>query len=388
MNRISRTLAATYESVVFGPVYGTLQYLIRSPEPLDPDATWTLLTRELHPVADWARWNWPPTFMRSFLVAAKTRQDHLIGISHHYDISNEFWELWLDRKYMLYSSADFPDGSESLEQAQTIKVHALLALIQPKAGERILDLGSGWNGMLRPIYEETGDKKNLSGYTLSQYQLDYNRAHEGFNVELRNFITTEYPKESFDKILATGTMEHVRPNELYPLAVKLFRALKPGGSLTLQTNIRLATPLPATVIAAQIFFPGSMATPLMRFVRHFERAGFRIVHRSFGDYRLTLRHWFMRLGANRDRAVALVGVRAYNRFLVYLCSAWRWHHDGVGTVLRLSMIKPDLYKCQQNGLCARTDSITARFDRSPARQDQATASPRPAQVQSTPAGGW
>ncbi len=64
------------------------------------------------------------------------KQDHIFGISAHYDVSNEFYELFLDKKYMFYSCADFPTGRETLEEAQTIKANFILNLLQPKAGEK------------------------------------------------------------------------------------------------------------------------------------------------------------------------------------------------------------------------------------------------------------
>ena len=142
-------------------------------------------------------------------------------------------------------------------------------------------------------------------FLVAKEQLEYNRTHGGFKMEFRNFITTDYPKSFFDKIYSIESFEHVRPHEMYPLAQKLFHTLKPGGTATHQISIRLPVPIPANAPVVQIFFPGTIATPYIHFLHDCERAGFRVTHQSIVDYRPTLRHWFDRLVANRERAIEL-----------------------------------------------------------------------------------
>ncbi|MBW2647564.1 MAG: class I SAM-dependent methyltransferase, partial [Deltaproteobacteria bacterium] len=79
-------------------------------------------------------------------------QDHSVGIELHYDISNAFYKLFLDKEFMSYSCAYFLSERETLEDAQKNKAQLILALLNPKAGEKILDLGCGWGGMLKCIY--------------------------------------------------------------------------------------------------------------------------------------------------------------------------------------------------------------------------------------------
>ena len=146
MNAFVNRLASVVESVVYGPAYGTIQHLVRSPDPLDGEKVWNMVTGKINPVFDYVRRRWPLQILRPLVVAAKLRQDHVLGIAEHYDVSNEFYELWLDKKYMFYTAADFPLGNETLEEAQTLKAKFLLELIKPQAGEKILDLGPGWAG--------------------------------------------------------------------------------------------------------------------------------------------------------------------------------------------------------------------------------------------------
>ena len=329
-----RPLLAPLEALAYGPAYAYLNYKIRSPQPLDHTTIWDELTQELPPVADWVRTSWPIRPLRSLLLRAKMKQDHVLGIAAHYDVSNDFYELFLDKKYMFYTCADFHQPDETIEQAQQHKADHILGLIDPKPGQKILELGCGWGPMLKRIHEQTGDKENLHGLTLSKEQVAYNDQHNGFNVEFDNFITRQYEPESYDTIYSIGAWEHVRPNEIAPLCKKLYAALKPGGKLVKHFFCRVPDPLFATAICSQLYFPGSIGSPYRAQIKAFEGAGFRITHRSIHDYRPTLRAWFDRLVENRERALELVDVQTYNRQLTFFPVSWRYFDDGLGMLVR------------------------------------------------------
>jgi len=268
------------------------------------------------------------------------KQDHVLGIAEHYDVSNEFYELFLDKKYMFYTCADFNRPDDTLEQAQQNKADFILKLIDPQPGDKILELGSGWGPMLKRIYEHTGDKENLHGITLSKEQVAYNQQHYGFQVEFGNFITRDYQPEAYDTIYSIGAWEHVRPKEVVPLVNKLYAALKPGGKLVKHFFCRIPDQLFATAICSQIYFPGSIGSPYRANVKAFEKAGFRITHRSIHDYRPTLRAWFDNLVANRERALELVDVQTYNRYLTFFPASYRYFEDGLGMLVRWVLEKP------------------------------------------------
>ena len=217
------------------------------------------------------------------------RQDHRLGIEEHYDVSNEFYKLFLDKKFMFYSCADFHQPNDTIEQAQTHKANFLLKLIDPHPGEKILELGCGWGSMLRHISEATGDRANLLGYTLSRQQVTFVEQELGLPVELRNFITCDYPPHGFDKIYSIGAWEHVRHADLDGLLAKLFAAIKPGGRLVQHFFCPLTEEIQTPILAAQLFFPGSFQPAYPTQLRAFERAGFRVTHQSIHDYRPTLR---------------------------------------------------------------------------------------------------
>ena len=147
MNRFLRALAFAIESATYGPLYSTIRYHMRSPVPLDPEETWERLTTgPANPLGAWLSRHYPPAFVRNLYVDAMLKLDHIVPVAKHYDVSNAFYELILDRKYMFYSCADFIHGTETLEEAQDNKANDILRMLSPQAGERILDLGCGWGG--------------------------------------------------------------------------------------------------------------------------------------------------------------------------------------------------------------------------------------------------
>jgi cyclopropane-fatty-acyl-phospholipid synthase len=239
---------------------------------------------------------------------------------------------------MFYSCADFEKG-DKLETAQRRKADHLLSLIQPKAGERILELGSGWGGMLRHISEATGDKPSLEGTTLSQEQARYVKEKYGFNVRIEDFITKNYEPESYDKIYSIGSMEHVRPEEILPLLRKLHGALKPDGRIVNHFFSLNREEEPTSMIAGQLIFPGSVLTPHAHHLRAAREAGFDVIHDSLHDYRPTLKAWFNRLAKNRDKALELEGLETYNRYLIFFAGAWVMFDQGQCTLHRLVLVK-------------------------------------------------
>ncbi len=340
VNLLGRSLLFPCEALPYGISYAYLNFLIRSPQPLDEERAWREITGSVPPVIGFVRDHWPLRPLRWWLLQAKLRQDHLLGISAHYDVSNEFYELFLDKKYMFYTCADFKRSDDTLEQAQQHKADHILGLIDPKPGEKILELGCGWGAMLKRIYEHTGDKENLSGITLSQEQVKFNKERNGFQVEFDNFITRQYQPQAYDVIYSIGAWEHVRPHEIAPLAKKVFDALKPGGRAVHHYFCRVTPELFATAICSQLYFPGSIGSAYVDNMKAFEGAGFRITARSIHDYRPTLRAWFDNLVANRKRALELVDVQTYNRYITFFAASWKYFDEGRGMLVRWVMQKP------------------------------------------------
>jgi len=307
--------------------YARFAFLSRSPRPVNPQELWARVATP-GPFIQWLEDVYPPGLMVKMVLFfyrwTFMYRHHAYGVEQHYDLSNAFYALFLDQRYMFYTCADFLTGDESLEDAQDNKAAHFVELLAPKPGERILDLGSGWGGMMQKIYEATGDKTNLVGYTLSHEQKRHVDERYGFRVELRDFITTDYEEGSFDKIFSIESLEAVRPNELLPLSRKLANALRPNGKIVHQVICQASTlPPPPLLTGGLAIFPGHELVSLKRLLTTFEDADLRIVRLFMLDYRPTLRAWFQRVADNAEEAVRLVGIRNYNRYLFYFAEAWR-----------------------------------------------------------------
>lgn len=329
-----------FETLLYGTAYGSLNYLITSPVPLPEERTWHRITAREPPLRRWLRKNWPPAFLRPLILRRFARMAMEEAIPKIYDVSNDFYALFLDKRYMFYSCADHERGDETLEEAQANKARFLLDLMKPKAGQKILELGCGWGSMMRAVVERTGDKDNLVGYTLSSAQRDYIARNLGFNVRLANFVTSEFPAEEYDTLYSIGAWEAIRGHEAPALLRRLYATLKPGGRFVLHFFCRLAEPLPPTVAAAQLFWPGHVPLSYGQTAQEFERAGFRIEHTSVHDYRPTLRQWFDRLVANKDAAIRAAGVEAYNRHVVLFAVSHRYFDERTGALFRFALRKP------------------------------------------------
>ncbi len=340
MNNIARHLLLLPNVAAYGLAFAGIKYLIRSPTPLDPENTWELLTRDPNKVMKWVIEKHPPMWWRRIVHARHFSQAHEIGIAEHYDVSNEFYKLFLDKKYMFYTCSDYHADTKTIEEAQTNKAEHITGLIDPHPGEKILELGCGWGSMMKHLYQVTGDKDNLYGYTISNEQVEYNKQENGFNVEFRNFITTDYPENHWDKIYSIGAWEAVRPEDHFQLMQKLYRTLKPGGRLVLHYFCFSTDKRPANSSCGIIYFPGHILSSYRFYVHEFERAGFHIAARSMHDYRPTLRAWFDNLVANKEQALNIVDVETYNRYITFFPASWRYFHDATGMLIRWVLEKP------------------------------------------------
>ncbi|MFC1925008.1 class I SAM-dependent methyltransferase [Chloroflexota bacterium] len=307
---------------------------MRNIEPLDPGDNWERFTTPNGRFMEWVMKKYPPPFLMRLILDLYYRRsfnfrNHTSGVSKHYDdIPTSFYELFLDKEYMFYSSGDFLKSTDTLEDAQINKANYLVELIDPKPGEKILELGPGWVSMLKRIYEKTGDKENLHGYMLSIEQKKSTDRKYGFNIEYSDYISTEYEQESFDKILSVEVLEHVRECELLQLSCKLANALKPEGKIVHQFFCQMEDlPPPRLRIAGFQIFPGSELASLKKHLDSFEQANLKVTHHSIHDYRPTLKTWFDRLVANKESAIELAGVRNYNKYQCYLAEAWRLFND-------------------------------------------------------------
>jgi cyclopropane-fatty-acyl-phospholipid synthase len=248
------------------------------------------------------------------------------AVRHHYDVSNEFFELFLGPT-MVYSCAIWRDGEmKTLEEAQEEKLDTVARKLQIKEGERVLDVGCGWGGF--PLWAATKYGANVVGITLSPPQAEKarQRAEEAGvadRVDIRVMDYRDLPSlgEKFDAIASIGMVEHVGSANIDLYAETLASLLDSGGRLLNHGITRLRHTDPeAGDFSERYVFPDAAPLHLSRNLLALERAGFITHHvEDFGpDYAKTLKHWAQNLDDNLDQATRLAGEERIRVWRLYL----------------------------------------------------------------------
>jgi cyclopropane-fatty-acyl-phospholipid synthase len=249
------------------------------------------------------------------------------AVRHHYDLSNDFFALFLDES-MTYSCAIFSRGATTLEEAQREKLELVCKKLALRAGERVLDVGCGWGAFAIHAAREHG--VSVVGITLSPPQAELARrrvATAGLSdrVEIRVADYRDAQGERFDAIASIGMVEHVGEHNIDLYARQLHALLKPEGRLLNHGIARLRADIPeqAGAFTQRFVFPDGVPLQLSRTQLALERAGFVTEHvEGFGqDYYDTLTHWIERLDARRDEGERLVGPERLRVWRLYLRGA-------------------------------------------------------------------
>lgn len=338
MNLSKRYATLASELVTLGPLYALANFRIHSPNPLEPVENWRFWNSARPKWLESLARRYPPESRCKNYINSMLARDHASGIEAHYDISNEFYALFLDRKYRFYTCAEFRSDQDTLEEAQTYKAEFIRSLLELNGDENVLDLGCGWGAMLKYL-QECGHSGELRGFTLSKEQLAYDQKVLNLNVSLSNFITQPFEHSSYDRIFSIGALEHVRPAELTALYQKMHDALVPGGLAVHQFFSYESEKYPSLAISMQIFFPGSQLVLHHKHTEAAESAGFKITHDSIHDYKPTIRAWYDRLVENSEEAKALVGLETYNRYMTFLPIAWLFFEQKVAQLHRVVIKK-------------------------------------------------
>jgi cyclopropane-fatty-acyl-phospholipid synthase len=267
------------------------------------------------------------------------------SVTHHYDVSNDFFALWLDRS-MTYSCAFFSRDGSSLEAAQSAKLDLVCTKLALEQGERMLDVGCGWGSLAIHAAREYG--VSVTGITLSEPQaaLARRRAAEagvGDRVDFRVMDYRELTDEPFDKIASIGMVEHVGSVQIDEYMHTLHRLLKSGGQLLNHGIARLRVGDPeAGPFSERYVFPDAAPLHLSRIQTAIERAGLETHHvEGFReDYAETLRHWARRLDEHHAEGERLVGPERMRIWRVYLRAARNNFVSGFTSVYQVRSSKP------------------------------------------------
>ncbi len=275
----------------------------------------------------------------------RKQADNKDFIQFHYDISNDFYKLFLDPE-MVYSCAYFRDWNESLEQAQLNKLDMICRKLQLQSGERMLDIGCGWGALVCYAAEHYG--VTAHGITLSQAQLDCAQqkiSERGLNDRV-SVALCDYNDVGgvYDKVSSIGMAEHVGIANMPKYMNKVRSVLAPGG---LFLNHAITRPAKESQRAfrrrsaerrllTKYIFPGGELDHQGHVVDCMESTGFE-VHDVEGwrdHYGLTCEHWARRLEANRDAAIEMIGEQKYRMWLLYLAGVCMSLTDGTARIFQ------------------------------------------------------
>jgi cyclopropane-fatty-acyl-phospholipid synthase len=251
------------------------------------------------------------------------------NIAYHYDVSNAFYALWLDKE-MVYTCAYCTDWDNDIDRMQQDKLEIICRKLRLKPGERLLDIGCGWGAL--SCYAAQNYGVTAYGVTLSEQQVAYANEkikrlglQDRVRIELKDYSKVE---GEFDKVAAIGIQEHIGWNNYSTYYNTVKRVLKRDGLFLHHAITRPAKrddrifrrKRPEFALLTKFIFPGGELDHIGNTAASLERHGFEVhdVEAWREHYQRTCKHWHDRLLANYDAAVAEVGEVKTRMWIVYL----------------------------------------------------------------------
>jgi cyclopropane-fatty-acyl-phospholipid synthase len=280
---------------------------------------------------------------------------HFEDVQAHYDLSDDFFKLFLDPT-RTYSCAYFERDDMTLEEAQIAKIDLALGKLGLRPGMTLLDVGCGWGATMRRALEKYD--VNVVGLTLSKNQKAYVEelfAKSGGARSKRVLLEGwERFSEPVDRIVSIGAFEHFgfeRYDDFFKMAYDLLPA---DGKMLLHTIVMISREeneelkLPLTMRRVRFFkfiideiFPGGRLPSVALVEEHATKAGFTVsrVQRLQPHYARTLETWAAALEAHRDQAIAIQSQEVYDRYMKYLTGCAELFRDGYTNVCQFTLEK-------------------------------------------------
>lgn len=316
------------------------------------------------------------------LLTPRARRSTESEIQFHYDVGNDFYALWLDPS-MLYTCAYFRSESDDLATAQINKIDHICRKLRLRPGDRLLDIGCGWGGLVMHAAEHYGAR--ATGITLSSAQAIHAQAKiterglsDTCKVQMMDF--RDLPANArFDKISSVGVTEHVPENQQPLYFARAFQALEPGGLFLNHCEVSLRAARRANTLGERFgrwlwkrdqfidkyVFPDARLVAFGSIVRSAESVGFEVrdVESLREHYMMTLRIWLRGLEKRRAEAIRLVGERTYRVWRLYMSAgAYGFRTAGINIVQTLlskptpegiagvPLTRDDLYRSNSNAI--------------------------------------
>ena len=265
-------------------------------------------------------------YLTNFNFIKKSR----MNVSHHYDIKDDLYDLFLDPKRQ-YSCAYFKNENDSLEEAQNNKIKHIIKKLNIKKNQKVLDIGCVWGGLAIDIAKNS--ECEVTGITLSENQFHYanNKAKELKIDNQVKFKLIDYRElnEKFDRIVSVGMFEHVGRKFYKTFFKKVEKLLKDDGISLIHTIGSVMPPRDPHPWITKYIFPGGYTPSLSEVTKPVEKAGLVVsdIEVLKLHYSYTLKNWKLNCLKNREKIIKMFDERFYRMWEFYLAGcemAFKW----------------------------------------------------------------
>jgi len=278
-------------------------------------------------------------FLTNYNLPGRSKRN----VRHHYDIGEELYDLFLDKKHRQYSCAYFTKNNESLEEAQQNKINHIIKKLNLKPEHKVLDIGCGWGGMAFEIAQQS--QCEVTGISLSENQIKYCK-EKAKELNLDNQVRFELldyrsVNSKFDRIVSVGAFEHFGKKFYKTFFKKVKNIMNDDGICLLHTIGSVDEPGPNQPFIQKYIFPGGIVPSLSEIITPIEKTGLvlsdceTLIH----HYDKTLKAWLDRFMKNKEKAKYLHNKEFVRMWEFYLasCSAGFKFRDLV--VYQLQLVK-------------------------------------------------
>ena len=277
-------------------------------------------------------------YLTKFNFVPKSKKN----VTHHYDISDDLYNLFLDQKRQ-YSCAYFKNDNDSLETAQNNKINHIIKKLNIKTNQKVLDIGCGWGSLAIDIAKTANCE--VTGITLSENQLKYSIA-KAKEINLENqvsFRLMDYREldEKFDRVVSVGMFEHVGRKFYNKFFREVHKLLKNDGVALIHTIGSVNPPRDPHPWITKYIFPGGYTPSLSEVLKAVEKSG--LISSDIEVLRMhyahTLRHWKERFLSNKTKVLEMFDENFFRMWEYYLTGcemAFKW---GDQVVFQLQLTK-------------------------------------------------